>query len=56
MKKIQKESYIIQAYLNWITDNNHTPFINIDATHHNVIVPKKAFKISPTVLNWSTKG
>ncbi len=45
--------YLIRALYEWITDNEMTPFIIVDATNPNVAIPEKHIKNGKIILNIS---
>ena len=45
------EPYLIEALYKWITDNNHTPLIQLDATLPDVIVPEHKIIDGKITLN-----
>lgn len=45
--------YIMRALYEWIVDNDCTPYVLVDATHADVIVPQQFVKDGQIVLNIS---
>ncbi len=45
--------YIMRAWYEWIVDNNCTPYVLVDATVADVIVPQQYVKDGQIVLNIS---
>ena len=45
--------YIMRALYEWIVDNDRTPYVLVDATLDNVIVPQQYVKDGQIVLNIS---
>ena len=45
--------YIMRALSEWIVDNGCTPYVLVDATRHNVLVPEQYVKDGQIVLNIS---
>lgn len=50
---IPSRPYLIRAFYNWITDNLWTPYILVDATFTDVMVPERFIKDGKIVLNIS---
>ena len=50
---IPSRPYLIRAFYNWITDNLWTPYILVDATFADVMVPTRFVKDGKIVLNMS---
>lgn len=53
---IDLKPYLIRAIYEWISDNDLTPQILVDATKFGVIVPKEHIKNGQIVLNISEKA
>lgn len=45
--------YIMRALYEWIVDNNFTPYVLVDASVENVVVPQQFVKDNQIVLNIS---
>jgi len=45
--------YIMRALYDWIVDNSCTPYVLVDATQGNVVVPEQYVKEGQIVLNIS---
>ena len=45
--------YIMRALYEWIVDNDCTPYVLVDATHSEVMVPEQYVKDGQIVLNIS---
>ena len=43
--------YMLRAMYQWIVDNDHTPYLLVDAEHAGVEVPPQAVKDGKVVLN-----
>ncbi|WP_025731988.1 ClpXP protease specificity-enhancing factor [Carnimonas nigrificans] len=43
--------YITRALYDWLLDNDHTPYIVVDATRENVVVPTQFVQNGQIVLN-----
>ena len=50
---IPSRPYLIRAFYNWITDNLWTPYLLVDATFADVMVPERFIKEGKIVLNVS---
>jgi stringent starvation protein B len=50
---ISKQPYLIKAMIEWINDNNFTPYILVDTSVKDVIVPENFIQNSQIVLNIS---
>lgn len=48
--------YITRALYEWIEDNNLTPYLHVDATFNNVMVPTEHVKEGQIVLNISSSA
>jgi stringent starvation protein B len=48
--------YLIRAMYDWISDNNMTPYLLVDAGHPDVEVPRHAVKDGRVVLNVATQA
>lgn len=51
-----KRPYLLRAYYDWLTDNNLTPYLVVDATYYGVVVPQEYVKDGQIVLNLSTSA
>ena len=45
--------YIMRGLYEWIVDNDFTPYVLVDATQENVVVPQQYVKDNQIVLNIS---
>ena len=50
---ISKRPYLIKAMIEWINDNNFTPYILVDASVKDVEVPENFIKNDQIILNIS---
>ncbi|HEX5305450.1 MAG TPA: ClpXP protease specificity-enhancing factor [Dyella sp.] len=48
--------YLMRAIYDWITDNNLTPYILVDATREGVRVPPQVIKNGQVVLNLAMRA
>lgn len=48
--------YLLRAIYDWITDNNLTPYVLVDATQQGVRVPPQVIKNSQVVLNLAMRA
>lgn len=48
-----KRPYLLRAYFDWILDNDFTPFLVVDATYPNTLVPIEYVREGQIVLNLS---
>ncbi|HCA89579.1 MAG: ClpXP protease specificity-enhancing factor [Legionellaceae bacterium] len=53
MTMTSNKPYLIKAMYDWITDNNLTPYILVNAYHKNVQVPQEHVQHGKIVLNIS---
>ncbi|WP_439257647.1 ClpXP protease specificity-enhancing factor [Lonepinella sp. BR2271] len=52
-KSTPKRPYLLRAYYDWLVDNGFTPYLVVDATYNNVVVPQEYVKDGQIVLNIS---
>lgn len=48
-----KRSYLLNAAYEWVVDNDMTPYLLVDATHANAVVPVEFVQDGKIVLNIS---
>lgn len=48
--------YLLRAIYDWITDNNLTPYVLVDAAHAGVRVPPQVIKNGQVVLNLAMRA
>lgn len=53
MKMTSSRPYLLRAIYDWIVDNGLTPYLLVDATQENVLVPTEHVKDGQIVLNIS---
>lgn len=51
MSMSSSRPYMLRAMYQWIVDNDHTPYLLVDAEHVGVEVPPQAVKDGKVVLN-----
>lgn len=51
-----KRPYLLRAYYEWIEDNDLTPYLVVDATYPNVIVPEEYVQDGQIILNISERA
>ncbi|TBR44804.1 ClpXP protease specificity-enhancing factor [Marinomonas agarivorans] len=50
---IPKRSYLLNAAYEWVVDNDMTPYLLVDATHSDAVVPVEFVQDGKIVLNIS---
>lgn len=53
MQMTSPRPYLIRAFYDWIADNHYTPYIVVDATYPNTVVPANYVEGGQIVLNIS---
>lgn len=48
--------YLYHAYYNWLIDNDHTPYLLVNAEYPNVDVPKEFVREGKIILNISPRS
>ncbi|OOF69770.1 ClpXP protease specificity-enhancing factor [Rodentibacter caecimuris] len=52
-QSLPKRPYLLRAYYDWLSDNNFTPYLVVDATYYSVDVPQEYVQDGQIVLNLS---
>ncbi|OOF56203.1 ClpXP protease specificity-enhancing factor [Rodentibacter genomosp. 2] len=55
-KSSPKRPYLLRAYYDWLSDNDFTPYLVVDATYWGVNVPVEYVKDGQIVLNLSASA
>ncbi|AOF54352.1 ClpXP protease specificity-enhancing factor [Rodentibacter caecimuris] len=55
-KSSPKRPYLLRAYYDWLSDNDFTPYLVVDATYWGVNVPAEYVKDGQIVLNLSASA
>ncbi|MEO9654743.1 ClpXP protease specificity-enhancing factor [Marinomonas sp.] len=50
---LAKRSYLLSAAYSWVSDNDMTPYLLVDATHEQAVLPMEFVKDGQIVLNVS---
>lgn len=51
-----KRPYLLKAYYDWISDNDLTPYLVVDANYYNVDVPREYVEDGKITLNISARA
>ena len=50
---LPKRSYVLDAASKWVSDNDMTPYLLVDASHEDAVIPREFVKDGQIVLNVS---
>jgi stringent starvation protein B len=50
---ISTKPYLLRAFYEWIIDNNFTPYLLVDATKKNILIPTEHVKDGKIIFNLS---
>lgn len=53
MKMTSNKPYLMRAIYDWICDNQATPYLYVDTSQSNVVVPEHLYGDNPLILNIS---
>lgn len=51
MTQTPKRPYLVRALHDWLTDNDYTPYLLVDATHQDLLAPTEYAQNGQLVLN-----